>query len=174
MPKEIIEDSSNSELTWELIEILEKEASLFETFLDLLEQQQEALVRNDVNRLNEITEMQKEKLVHAGQLSKSREELIRRLSELGKAPQNATISRLVESASSGQTTMMEQLRETILELNEKIIKVRTQNEMLINRSRENIMKTIELLGRIKMPDDQYHNEGRRNAVQGSLALDRRA
>jgi predicted transcriptional regulator len=173
MPKEIIEDSSNSELTWELMRVLEKEASLFETFLDLLEQQQEALVRNDVNRLNEITERQKEKLVSAGQLSKNREELIRRLSEQGKASENLTISRLIESASSGQATMMEQLRETILELNEKIMKVRSQNEMLINRSRENIMKTIELLGRIKMPDDQYHSEGKRNVVQGSLALDRR-
>ncbi len=106
MPKEIIEDSSNSELTWELIRVLEKEASLFETFPDLLEQQQEALVRNDVNRLNEITEMQKEKLVSAGQLSKSREELIRKLSEQGRAPDDLTISRLIESASSRSTRKM--------------------------------------------------------------------
>ena len=70
MPKTIIEQSSNSELVHELIEVLKEEASLFETFLELLEEQQKALVKNDLNGINRITELQREKAVSSRRLSK--------------------------------------------------------------------------------------------------------
>lgn len=174
MPKELNEKSSNAELVLELIEVLKKEASLFETFLELLERQQKALVGNDVSELNEITDVQREKIVESGILAEKRETLTRELANKQGTIENLTISRLIESVSTGQATVLDQLRKTLLDLNERIVKVRSQNEMLINRSRENMMKTMELLGRFKVPNGNYHSKGKMNSIQTNLALDRRA
>lgn len=174
MPKELIENSSNSELVLELIAYLNKEVSLFETFLELLERQQKALVENDVTALNEITERQREKLIDGGTLAGKREEVIGKLALEHKMTRDLTIGKLIKSVSSGQATVLEQIRNTIFDLHEKIGNVRSQNAMLINRSRENIMKTMELLGRFKVPNCNYQKEGKVGNLQTSLALDRRA
>jgi len=174
MPKELTGNSSNSELVMQLIGVLNKEASLFETFLELLEKQQKALVKNDMDALNEITMIQRERVMEAGILARKRKSLASRLTPGEEGEMSLTISRLIKMVSDGQAGILESLRSTILELNEKISKVRLQNEMLINRSRENIMKTMELFSRIKAPDKNYHGEGKRNSSQTNLALDRRA
>jgi hypothetical protein len=174
MPNELLEKSSNSELIMELIGILNKEASLFETFLELLEKQQDALVNNDVSTLNHITERQREKTIECNILRRKREEVIGKLASEQSMTGDLTISKLVETVSSGQATILEQLRNTILELNDKISSVRSQNKMLINRSRENIMKTMELLGQFKMPESNYQNGGKLNKTNTNIVLDRRA
>lgn len=174
MPKEIIERSSNSELLMELIGILKKEASLFETFLELLEKQQKALIDNDVSSLNQITQLQKEKLVEGGRLAGIREEVIGKLALEHKMTGDITVGKLINCVSSGQAPILEQIRRIILDLHEKIVTVRSQNAMLIDRSRENIMKTMELLGRFKVSHNNYRKEGKTDRVQTSLALDRRA
>jgi hypothetical protein len=174
MPKEFTDTSSNSELVQELIGILKKEASLFETFLELLERQQTALVQNDLTAINEVTERQREKIIEAGILSKKRGQIVRRLSEDYETREDLTVSHLIETLTSGQAEILNRLRETILDLNDRIGKMRSQNEMLIDRSREIIMKTMELLARIKTPDDSYRSHGQNNPGQTNLALDRRA
>lgn len=174
MPKENNENSSKTELVRELIETLEKEASLFESFLELLEMQQQALVKNDIAMLNRITERQREKLIETGTCARKREAIISRLTAEENMVDDLTISRLIESVSPGQANMLELIRETILDLNDKILKTRSQNEMLINRSRENIVKTMELLGRFKVPGNNYSGEGKIDNVRTNIALDRRA
>lgn len=174
MPKDIIEKSSNSELLMELIGILKKEASLFETFLELLEKQQKALIDNDVSALNQITQLQKEKLVEGGRLAGTREEVIGKLALEHKMTGDITVGKLISSVSSGHAPVLEQIRRIILDLYDKIVTVRSQNAMLIDRSRENIMKTMELLGRFKVSHNNYRKEGKADRIQTSLALDRRA
>jgi len=174
MPKTIIEQNSNSELVHELIEVLKEEASLFETFLELLEEQQRALVKNDLNGINRITELQREKAVSSRRLNKRREDVIGKLASDGASKEDLTISKLIESVASGQAIVLEQLRNSILDLNAKITKVRNQNSMLINRSRDNIVKTMELLSRIGVPDTGYKRQGQVDSLKTTIALDRRA
>jgi len=174
MPNQIYENSSNSELVSELIEVLKKEASLFETFLELLERQQRALVKNDVTVLNEITELLREKTINSAILAQKRDAITRRLSSERNLNENLTISILMDSIQPGQATILEQLRETILDFNERIVRRREQNEMLINRSRDNIMRTMELLGQFGKPGNSYQSEGKKSSQQTNLALDRRA
>jgi molybdopterin converting factor small subunit len=162
MPNRMNENSSNSELVQELIEVLKKEASLFETFMELLERQQEALVKNDVTALNQITELQREKTIECRILAGQREAITGRLALEHGSAEDITVSKLVASVPPGQASMLETLRETILDLNDKISKIRSRNEMLINRSRESIMKTVELLGRFKLPPNGYHEKGKVN------------
>ena len=174
MPKNINDSGSHSEPVLELVAILQKEASLFETFLDLMEKQQKALVKNDVDELNRVTDIQREKAVESRLLSKRREALTKELASEVGSDGDLTISRLIECVSSDQALILGQLQETILDLNSRIVRVRSQNEMLINRSRENIMKTMELLGSIHAPDNNYQKEGKKTDNVRSIALDRRA
>ena len=59
-----------------LIDILGREAALFESFLQLLEFQQKALVENDADELNRVTELQREKLIESNLLGKQREDIL--------------------------------------------------------------------------------------------------
>ena len=173
MPNIITEKSSNSQLVYELIEILKEEASLFETFLDLLEKQQRALVKNDLEEINRITGLQREKAVMSRRLIKRREDVIGKLTLDGASSEDITISRLIESVASGQAIVLGQLRNSILDLNNKITRVRNQNAMLINRSRENIVKTMELISRIGAPDTSYQSQGKVESMRTNIAVDRR-
>ncbi len=173
MPNIISERDLRSELVHELIEVLSEEASLFETFLDLLEQQQKALVKNDLKEINRITGLQREKAVTSRRLIQRREEVIGKLVSDGASSEDFTILKLIDSVSSGHAVVLGQLRDSILELNEKITKVRDQNSMLINRSRDNIVKTMELLSRIGTPDASYQNQGKVENLRTNIVLDRR-
>ncbi len=174
MPKQINEDSSNSELVQELIKVLKMEASLFETFLELLDRQQQVLVSGDIDELNNVTELLREKTINSAILARKREEIIRRLSSETNLTEDLTVSRLIDSVPPGQATVLDQIRETILDLNEKITRTRSQNEMLISRSRDNIMKTMELLTQFGKPGNNYHSGGKTSSPENNLALDRRA
>ncbi len=174
MPNKIIENSSNSELVMELIGVLNKETSLFETFLELLEKQQKALVENDLPTLNQITERQREKIIESSILALKRENVIGKLALEQKLNGDVTITNLIETVKSNQAGILTQLRDTILDLNEKINNIRSQNSVLINRSRDNIMKTMELIGSFKLPGNSYQKEGKVNKQNTNIALDRRA
>ena len=173
MPNQINNDSSNSELVQELIKVLKKEASLFETFLELLDRQQQVLVQGDIEELNNITEQLREKTIGSTILARTREEIIRRLSSETNLTEDLTVSRLIDSVPTGQASVLDQIRETILDLNEKIARTQSQNKMLINRSRDNIMKTMELLTQFGKPTNNYQSEGKTDSSESNLALDRR-
>jgi hypothetical protein len=174
MPNQNNEDSSNSELVQELIKVLKKEASLFETFLELLDRQQQVLVNGDMEELDRLTELLREKAISSAILARKREEIIRKLSSETNLTEDLTVSRLIESIPPGQATVLDQIRETILDLNDKIGRRQTQNKMLINRSRDNIMKTMRLLAQLGKPDDNYHRGGKADSSPSRLTLDRRA
>jgi hypothetical protein len=174
MPKELIENSADSELVLELIQVLEREASLIETFLELLERQQKALVQNDLEELNRVTDLQRKKVAESAELSRRREKLIGEISEVCNERDDINITRLISLVSSGQADELSRIKDNILELNGKVAKVRTQNEALIEQSRENIRMTMEMLSRIKSPQSNYHNKGQTGGGDASLAMDRRA
>jgi hypothetical protein len=174
MPNQNNEDSSNSELVQELIKVLKKEASLFETFLELLDRQQQVLVKGDMEELNRLTELLREKTICSAILARKREEIIRRLSSETNLAEDLTVSRLIDSVQPGQASVLDQIRETILDLNDKIGRRQTQNKMLINRSRDNIMKTMQLLAQLGKPGDNYHRGGKADSSSNRLTLDRRA
>lgn len=174
MPKDFMTESSISELVQQLIEILKREASLFETFLTLSARQQAALVKNDLNELNAATEQLREKVIEANLAAKKREELIRNISADMGSRENLTITKLMKAVASGQSETLGNLRHTLLDFQQKIAKINSQNEMLINHSRENIMKTMQLLARLTANDKSYVNDGKPSSTQTSLTLDRRA
>jgi len=157
-----------------LIDILGKEATLFESFLDLLEQQQRMLVENDVDGLNRITDLQREKLVESQILNRQREEVIEQIKVANAVEGDLNVTRLLEIVDREHADQLAKLRNLILKLTEKITHIRNQNVILLNRSHEYIARTMEMLARIQSPDTTSAATGADQDQTVTVAVDRRA
>lgn len=163
-----------SEMVAALIQVISREAAVFEDFLGLLKQQQEMLVQNDIDGLNQNTALQREKVVESQILSKNREELVSEIKSANAIEGDLNVSRLLELVDEDQGSRLLQLRNIINGLNDKIGEVRDQNAMLLNRSREYINRTMELLAKINNPDTSYSKNGTTVGNGSSVAVDRKA
>jgi len=157
-----------------LIDIIGKEAALFESFLDLSEQQQQMLVNNDVEGLNRITDLQREKLIESQILNRQREELVEQIKLANSVEGDLNVTHLLQMVDQDQARQLVKLKNFILGLNEKITVTRNQNVMLLNRSREYIAKTMEMLSRINAPVGAYAPNRTQQERLANVAVDRRA
>jgi hypothetical protein len=158
----------------QLIDIISREAALFESFLELLQRQKEMLVTNDLDELQQITERQYEKLAESRILNKQREELVAQIKASRAIDGDLTISRLLTLVDQNQAEQLRQLREVILELNEKINSSRNTNALLLNQSREFVAKTMAMLSKMNNPEPTYSRSKSEADPARAVALDRRA
>jgi hypothetical protein len=157
-----------------LIDILGREAALFETFLDLLEQQKRMLVANNADGLKEITERQREKLIESQMLNKERESVVEEIKRGNRIEGDVSVTRLLEFADESQAGHLMQLRTLILDLNDRITRARNTNAMLLNQSREFIARTMAMLSKINNPDHTYASDGVSTSAGSNVVVDRRA
>ncbi len=165
---------SLSEMVEKLIESLSTEAVVFEKFLKLLSQQQEMLVNNDIDGLNSVTGLQREKVAQSQLLNQRRDKLVAEIKSANTIEGDLNVSMLLEHVDEHQGGRLIQLREIIQSLTQKIGEVRNQNAMLLNRSKEYILRTMELLSKINNPDSGYAANGETVENSSSVAVDRRA
>ena len=158
----------------ELIEIVSKEAALFESFLELLEKQKEMLVANNVDGLNAVTREQQEKLLESRHLDRQRDKLVERIKAINAIDGDLTVARLLELVDANQAERLLQLKDLILSLNVKIGETRNTNAMLLNQSREFIARTMAALAKINNPEATYGPDSRSPQGGTNVALDRRA
>ena len=158
----------------QLIDIIAREANLFESFLRSLQQQQQMLVRGDMDGLNRVTAQQQELLEESRRLNDEREELIARIGEANAIEGDITVSRLLEVADADQAQRLQHLRDLILELHEQIERTRNSNAMLINQSRQIIADTMAELSRVHRPRPGYTVSGTAADDSRALVMDRRA
>lgn len=158
----------------QLIDIISKEAALFESFLELLQRQKEMLVANDLDGLQEVTERQHEKLTESRILSKQREELVARIKAARAIDGDLTVSRLLQLVDQNEAQQLTRLRDLILELNQKINDSRNTNAMLLNQSREFVAKTMNMLSRMNNPEPTYGGKRSDKDPTRPVAMDRRA
>lgn len=157
----------------QLIEIIGREASLFETFLTLLERQRQMLIDNDHDGLVAVTEQQREKLVQSQVLNRSREQLIERIKASNAIEGDLNVTRLLELSDKSQTERLTALKTLITNLQDQITEVRNQNALLLNQSREYISKMMEMLSKINVPAGAYGPGARETEHHSTLAVDRR-
>ena len=93
-----------------LIDIIGREAALFETFLSLLEQQQQALVENNLEELNRITELQRDKMAESQLLNRERERVLGEIKALNAIDGDLTVTRLLEMVDQQQAGQLGSLR----------------------------------------------------------------
>jgi len=159
-------------MTERLIEIIGKEAALFEKFLELLERQQEMLIANDLDGLKLVSETIREKVIENRLLNQQREDLVAEIKRHNAIEGDLNVSRLLEIVDEQQADRLQHLRKTIYSLHDKITETRNRNAILINRSREYIARTMEMLSQIDRPEGVYAANGGETAEHRAVAIDR--
>lgn len=157
----------------QLIDIIGREARLFESFLQLLEQQRTALVANDLSELNRITHLQQTALAQSYDLDAERNRIVAQIKAEKRFDGDLTISRIIALANSEQASRLTELRELLLSLNDRILEVRNSNAFLINESRSLIARTMTMLSRSKQPGSNYTREAGHDERSDAVVLDRR-
>ncbi len=157
----------------QLIDIIGKEAALFEAFLDLLQRQREMLVANNADGLAEITALQHEKLTESRLLNKRREELVARIKAANAIDGDLTVSRLLDLVDQNQAEKLRQLRDVMLELNEQITDGRNTNAMLLNQSRDFVSRTMAMLAKLQNPEPTYARAAAVGEPRHAMVVDRR-
>jgi len=160
----------------ELIQIISQETNLFEEFLTLLEKQKEMLVTNDVDGVTKVTRRQQETLFESQKLNHARIKLIAEIRKENDINEDITVSQLLEYADESQSERLLQLKELILELNDRITKARNTNAILLNQSRQFISRTMEMLAQLNHPEATYCQSQNSRTVPTetqNVVLDRR-
>ena len=158
----------------QLIEILGREALLFESFLELLEKQQASLVANDLDSLRAVTSRQQVLMSQSCELAEQREAVISQIRQENDIEEDLTVTRLLETVDEHRAGKLAHLRDTILSLNDRIIKTRNSNAMLLNQSRQFISRTMTALSRINNPEATYSMGQDRGHTRSNMVVDRRA
>ncbi|MBN4056912.1 flagellar protein FlgN [bacterium AH-315-J21] len=166
----------------ELIAVLNQEAELFSSFLDLLDRQRDMLVSNNIDGLNQVTVEQREKFAHSHILDLRRRNLVEKIARQNDIDGDITVTRLLESVSDEQGAQLNLMRDTILDLNEKIEEGRQRNSFLIEKSRYLVSETLKMINRMgnsKTKGSEYSNRNstlkltNSNTKRLSMTLDRR-
>lgn len=157
----------------QLIDVISQEAILFEEFLGLLDQQKEALVANDIEKLNSVTKLQQSKLLESQKLNRKREHLLEDIRQRYQLEGDVTVSTLAELTSNNQSAQLKELRDLISGLDMDIHDARNRNALLINQSREFIARTMEMLSRMASQKDSYERKQNPNPQRAAIMLDRR-
>lgn len=174
MPAENINmDGPLEKLLDRLISVIGEEATLFEKFLDRLEQQQQALIQNDRTRLRDLTEELHGVVARSVKLEKERAEAVEQIRIVGGSSEDLNVSRICDMADESRSTQLKNLRETILGLYSNIEETRMRNGLLVEQSLEQIRHTMELLGRIPAHQETYQRRGGLARKFVPLGIDRR-
>lgn len=157
-----------------LIDILGKEAGLFEDFLQLLEKQQKAIVDKDLPTLREVTEKLHEKTVESRLLDQRRRQVVHEIKSAEGFEGDLNVTRLLEITDDERADQLRRLRAFILKLHDQITDARNRNALLINRSREYVARTMKMLSEINMPKPTYSAAGGPSVENSAVAVNRRA
>lgn len=144
-----------------LTEILWKEVRVFERLLETLAAEQEALVRQEVEAVETIVAEQKMLTETTGHLEKARIRVVARLAgAVGEDPAALTLKRLMERVAAPQAEQLAQVREALLEVQEKVRGTNRQNALLIKQSLKYVDKSLQILAGGEGPAGTYRPSGK--------------
>lgn len=157
-----------------LISVIGDEAMLFEKFIELLERQQQALIRNDAEDLKAVTAQLQQVVAQSQRLEGARIRAVEEIRAAAGAEADLNVSRICEMADAARSSQLRSFRNTILDLYSRIEETRMRNGLLIEQSLEQIRATIEMLSRIPAQKETYQRQGGVSRSHAALGVDRRA
>ena len=130
----------------QLIEVINEEIRVFHSLLDLLHQEQAAIVSDDVQGIETVAAAKVETVQLAHDLESQRLQLLHQLSEsLNMAPGNVDLARLIEAVENHHGEELARMREVLLDLNQKIRTTNQNNAFLIRQSLRCTERCLDIL-----------------------------
>ena len=142
----------------ELTEVLKAEKDVFVKYLEKLNLQQAALIENNLEGIRSSIEEINVLAQKAVNLEIGRRSIVDRMSrKLGVAPDDITISKLLEKFKGPNFEELDRLKNTMLEINEKVKTQKYRNELLIEQSMSVIQQSINYIHEASNPKVTYAN-----------------
>lgn len=160
-----------------LISLIGEEVLIFETFLQYLNRQQEALVTNDLEALQVVTRDQEILSQRTTRVEQERKALVAEISiGLERNQDDLTLTELTKLVSEPESNQIHALQNTLLNLHEQISTIKSRNDFLIRKSMEYINTTMSQLGLADQNDKRTYSADvvKSNPTQKSALVDRRA
>ncbi len=133
-------------LVVQLIEVVNDEVRVFHDLLELLHQEQAAIVADRVEVIEATAAEKAEMVATAGHLEGERLTLVRQLSEsLNMAPGSVDLARLIDVVESHHGAELARMREALLEVNQKIRDTNQNNSFLIRQSLRYTERCLDIL-----------------------------
>lgn len=161
----------------QLIKLIGEEVVIFSTFLEYLNQQQEALVANDLEGLERVTAQQEELAQRTNEIEQQRKQLVARISnDLHRNEDDLNLTELTKLVSAQQSEELHTLQETLLNLHSQISEQKSQNDFLIRKSMEYINGTMVALGLSNAAQSQNYtaDPAPPKSTRAAALVDRRA
>lgn len=158
-----------------LIELVSQEVTIFEQFLLALNQQQEALVGNDIESLETTTCKLESLTAKTREIESKRFVLVKEISqELQMGEDDVTLSKLIELVKEHESSQLARLQSTLLGLHNQITETKSRNDFLIKKSMEFVNNTITTLSGTEQKEATYSGGDKpEKAPSRTVLLDRR-
>ena len=133
-------------LVVKLIEIINAEIRVFNRLLEILQQEQRALCDDDLGAIEAGVAAKRDVAEEGRRLETERLLVVQKLSRrLELEPENCTLSRLVEVVEGWQGEELARMRETIMELSQRIRTTNESNAFLIRQSMRYTERCLDIL-----------------------------
>jgi len=152
-------DKALAKLLDRLISVIGDEALLFEKFLELLEQQQKALIENDTDELKSVTTRLQQIVSQSQKLEAERVATIEEIRCQAGEESDLDVARICDMADSARSSRLHSFRNTMLDLYGRIEDTRMRNGLLIEQSMKQIQNSIDIIGRITTQKETDHKHG---------------
>lgn len=129
-----------------LVEVINDEIRVFHELLDTLQQEQKAIIADDLPRIEELAALKADGVARAQRLEGERLRLVRALSEaLEVDPDRADLQRLIQIIDGRHAEELARMRQVLLDLNQKIRRTNDNNAFLIRQSLRYTERCIDIL-----------------------------
>lgn len=130
-----------------LIEVINDEVRIFNELLETLQQEQAALITDDLQAIEAAAEAKQEAVIAGRELEVRRTSLVSELSgALNVSPHKADLACLIDALDGGeQGEELAHMRDVMLELNGKIRDTNDNNAFLIRQSMRYTDRCIDIL-----------------------------
>ncbi len=133
-------------LVVKLIEIVNAEIRVFNRLLEILQQEQRALCNDDLPAIEACVAAKQEAAEEARRMETERLLVVQKISRrLELEPANCTLARLVEVVEGWQGEELARMRETMMELNQRIRATNDSNAFLIRQSMRYTERCLDIL-----------------------------
>ena len=146
-----------------LIDVLNKESSIYEGILKLSKEKTDVIVQGRVSELEGITRAEQTMILQLGKLEEEREALVGEYAaKLGRKPEDVTISELEKILPKEQSKELSECSKRMTGLFDNLRNASVMNSKLIKNSLDYIDFSINVLSNAGSSGDIYGKSGQSN------------
>lgn len=151
---------NNSNLV-KLIALINGEIRTFHQLLELLQEEQKAIVDDDIESIQRSVVAQESLALHAKELEVQRIQLVAEVAkDLDLGEGNVTLAKLMDVLEGPQSEELGRMRATVMKLNQRIRETNENNAFLIRQSVRYTERCIDILAGQPIARGMYGQSGR--------------